>query len=27
MFRVGLHLLEVPAMPRQIRAEAIPAAR
>jgi hypothetical protein len=27
MFRVGLHLLEVPAMPRQIRAEAVPAAR
>jgi hypothetical protein len=27
MFRVGLHLLEVPAMPRQISAEAVPAAQ
>jgi hypothetical protein len=27
MFRVGLHLLEVPPMPSQIRAEAVPAAR
>jgi hypothetical protein len=27
MFRVGLHLLEVPAMPRQVRAEGVPAAR
>jgi hypothetical protein len=26
MFRVGLHLLEVPAMPRQIKAEPVPAA-
>ena len=27
MFRVGLHLLEVPAMPRQVRAEPVSAAQ